>query len=415
MRLIKLASPGVPEEDLQAVMEVLASGWLVQGKHVEAFERAIGELVGAEHAVAVNSGTSALHLALLGLGIGPGSAVAVPAYSFVATANVVELCGAEPVFVDVDPHTFNMDPEKLGRVVEERKGGGGRRGPGETSARGQDLGGRTPGQNDRGGEIPWREGQPVGNPIAAIVPVHAFGLMADMEAIGEIAASHGIPVIEDAACALGATQSGRQAGTLGRAGCFSFHPRKTITTGEGGMIVTGDAELAAAARALRNHGQEAGSSPPNFIVPGFNYRMTEFQAVLGATALGRLGGNVEARRRFAAHYDELLGGCVETPAVPAGSEHVYQSYVTLLPPAVSGSRGELIGRLAKGGVEAQIGTYSIPTTTFYRERYGYDAASFPVTGDVHARALSLPMHEKLEAADRERVAELLREELDRAL
>jgi dTDP-4-amino-4,6-dideoxygalactose transaminase len=375
MGVIRLASPGIPEEDLQAVMEVLASGWLVQGKHVEAFERAIAELVGVEHAVAVNSGTSALHLALLGLGIGPGSAVAVPAYSFVATANVVELCGAEPVFIDVEPRTFNMDPGQLERALQRRAGAA---------------------------------------PIAAIVPVHAFGLMADMAAIGELAERHGIPVMEDAACALGATSSGRQAGTLGRAGCFSFHPRKTITTGEGGMIVTGDAKLAAAARTLRNHGQEAGSSPPNFVVPGFNYRMTEFQAVLGATALGRLAGNVTARRRFAAHYDELLAGCVETPAVPAGSEHVYQSYVTLLPPAAAAGRGELIGRLAAGGVEAQIGTYNIPMTTYYRERYGYDAASFPVTGDVHARALALPMHEKLEAADRERVAELLREELDRA-
>jgi dTDP-4-amino-4,6-dideoxygalactose transaminase len=373
--MIRLASPGIPEEDLQAVMEVLASGWLVQGKHVEAFERAIAELAGVEHAVAVNSGTSALHLALLGLGIGPSSAVAVPAYSFVATANVVELCGAEPVFVDVEPRTFNMDPERLAHTLE-------RRGAGE-------------------------------RPIEAIMPVHAFGLMADMAAIGELAERHGIPVMEDAACALGATSSGRQAGTLGRAGCFSFHPRKTITTGEGGMIVTGDAKLAAAARTLRNHGQEAGSSPPNFVVPGFNYRMTEFQAVLGATALGRLAGNVTARRRFAAHYDELLAGCVETPAVPAGSEHVYQSYVTLLPPAAAAGRGELIGRLAAGGVEAQMGTYSIPMTTFYRKRYGYDAASFPVTSDVQARALALPMHEKLEATDRERVAELLRKELQR--
>ena len=374
MRLIRLASPGVPEEDLQAVMEVLASGWLVQGKQVEAFERAIAELVGVEHAVAVNSGTSALHLALLGLGIGPGSAVAVPAYSFVATANVVELCGAETVFVDVEPRTFNMDPGQLERALQRPAGAA---------------------------------------PIKALVPVHAFGLMADMAAIGKLAARHGIPIIEDAACALGATFSGRQAGTIGRAGCFSFHPRKTITTGEGGMIVTADAELAATARALRNHGQEAGSSPPRFIAPGFNYRMTEFQAVLGATALGRLAGNVAARRRFAAHYDELLAGCVETPAVPAGSEHVYQSYVTLLPPAAAAGRGELIGRLAAGGVEAQIGTYNIPMTTYYRERYGYDAADFPVTGDVYARALALPMHEKLEAADRERVAALVREELGR--
>ncbi len=366
--MIRLASPEISEDALRAVREVLTSGWLVQGKHVAAFEEAVAGFVGIEHAVAVNSGTSALHTTLLALGVGPGDAVAVSAYSYVASANVIELCGATPVFVDVEPRTFNMDPAELERTLQQQT------------------------NNAR---------------IVAIIVVHAFGQMADLDAIGEIAGRHQIPLIEDAACALGATWSGKPPGSTTKVACFSFHPRKAITTGEGGMIVTTDADLAASSRALRNHGQDAAASSPDFVLPGLNYRMTEFQAVLGSAALRQLPQGITRRRELAARYDELLADVVEVPQVPEASGHVYQSYVVLLRVAGAEARGEIIAALAQRGVESNIGTWAIPTTTYYRNRYGYTDESFPVTSEVFARSLSLPLHDKLTPQDQSQVADAL--------
>jgi len=368
--MIRLAAPEISEEALQAVREVLTSGWLVQGKHVAAFEKSAAAFVDAEHAVAVNSGTSALHTALLALGVGPGDCVAVSAYSYTASANVIELCGATPLFVDIEPRTFNMDPAELERVLQQAN-----------------------------------------TPVAAIIVVHAFGQMADLDAIGEIAQRRGLPIIEDAACALGATWSGKPAGATTRMACFSFHPRKAITTGEGGMIVTADAQLAAASRALRNHGLDSDSPSPDFILPGLNYRMTEFQAVLGSAALQQLPTSIDRRRELAARYDELLEGTVETPLVPPASGHVYQSYVTLLRGEIAARRADIIAAMAQRGVETTIGTWSIPMTTFYSQRYGYTEASFPVTTEVFKRSLSLPLHDKLTEEDQATVAQALTEVL----
>ncbi len=372
--MIRLVSPHIPEEDRRAVDEVLASGWLVQGKHVARFEAAVAGFLGVEHAVAVSSGTAALHAALRAHGVGPGDAVAVPAYSHVASANVIELCGAEPIFIDIDPHTFNMDPGELERIVD-----------------GADI------------------------PIKAVLVVHAFGQMADIDAIGAIADSVGAPLVEDAACALGASRAGKQPGEATSAACFSFHPRKAITTGEGGMVATNDDAIARAVRTFRNHGQDPGSAPPDFVAPGLNYRMTEFQAVLGAAALPRLKGAIESRREIAARYDALLADCVAVPLVSRDSEPVFQSYVVLLPAEVAVAREELIADLAAAGIETTIGTWSIPTTTYYRERYGYVAGSYPVTSDVFERSLAIPMHENLGQEDQSRVANALRAAVSRLL
>jgi dTDP-4-amino-4,6-dideoxygalactose transaminase len=373
--MIRLASPEIPEEDLQAVREVLASGWLVQGERVAAFERSVATFLGTEHAVAVTSGTSALHTALLAAGIGSGDAVAVSAYSHVASANVIELCGAEPVFIDIDRRTFNMDPEELTRVLRERADAG--------------LA-----------------------PVSAILVVHAFGQMADLDSIGDIASGYAVPVIEDAACALGASWAGRKPGATTLAACFSFHPRKAITTGEGGMIATDDTRLATASRTLRNHGQDPASTTIDFVLPGLNYRMTEFQATLGSAALQRLEEGIAARRRLAARYDALLSDCVDVPYVPPSCAPVYQSYVVLLPESAAASRPALIEQMRARGVETTIGTWSIPTTSYYRRRYGYDEGTFPVTSEVFARSLALPMHEKLSADDQSHVSEALHAALD---
>lgn len=368
--MIRLAVPSIDESDLAAVAEVLASGYLVQGRHVAEFEAAVARSVGSEHAVAVTNCTAALHLALLALEVGPGSRVALPTYSWPATANVVELVGAEPVFVDLDRATYNLDPNALEGVLRS------------------------------------------GQRLDAILPVHAFGGMADMRAITSLADEYGVPVVEDAACALGSELAGRPAGSWGTLGCFSFHPRKAVTTGEGGMITTDDAELARALRMLRNHGLDPASPTPDFLIPGFNTRLTDFQAALGVTQMAKLDRLVASRRRQAGRYSALLQGTTITPpgALDA-SVHVYQSYVVLLPADAASRRAEIISGMREDGVETTIGTYHMPLVTYYRRKYGYEEGDFPVTDDVAARGLSLPLHETLGPEQQEEVVQKLLDRL----
>jgi dTDP-4-amino-4,6-dideoxygalactose transaminase len=363
--MIRLTVPSIDEDDLQAVREVLQSGYLVQGPRVAGFEREVADHVGVAHAVAVANGTAALHLALLALGVGPGDRVAVTTYSWPATANVIALVGAEPVFVDVEPGTFNMDPDRLAEALDRAA-------------------------------------------VRAVMPVHAFGGLADMPRIAAIARSHGVPVIEDAACALDTSVQGRRAGAWGDLGCFSFHPRKAITTGEGGMVTTNDAALAKAMRILRNHGQDPDAASPDFVAPGYNLRMTEFQAALGSAQMRKLHRLVESRRAQAAVYDRLLAGtALSGPATLPESRHVYQSYVALLPREAAPRRAEIIASLKEQGIETTIGTYHMPLTTYFRSRYGFAPGDFPVTDDVAARAVSLPLYEALTTEEQEHVASAL--------
>jgi len=367
--LIRLTVPSIEEDDLQAVREVLLSGFLVQGARVETFERAVARYVGVEHAVAVSSCTAALHLALLALGVGKGDRVAVAAYSWPATANVIVLVGAEPVFVDIDSDTFNMCPNALEEALKSAS-------------------------------------------FKAVLPVHTFGGLADMPRIFEIAGRFGVPVIEDAACALGTELNERKAGTWGIMGCFSFHPRKAITTGEGGMVVTNDSTLACKVRILRNHGLNPAVGSPDFVDAGYNLRLTEFQAALGNTQLAKLERIITQRRAGAAHYDLLLRDTdVRPPGALSDSRHVYQSYVTLLPAEVAPRRGTMIADLKSQGIETSIGTYHLPLTTFYRTRDRYRLGDFPVTDDVFARALSLPLYGGMTSGDRETVVRLLTKNL----
>jgi dTDP-4-amino-4,6-dideoxygalactose transaminase len=243
--------------------------------------------------------------------------------------------------------------------------------------------------------------------VKAVLPVHAFGQMADMPAILALAQSHGLAVIEDAACALGATWQGRQAGTWGRAGCFSLHPRKAITTGEGGFVCTADAALARRLRILRNHGLDP-DAPGEFVEPGFNYRMTEFQAALGTTQLAKLDRIIAARRAGAARYDAMLAnGPIRPPAVRPEAATVYQTYVALLPAEMAARRGELIAALKQGGVETNIGTIHMPLTSYYRRTYGHKPGDFPATDEVFARSLALPLYEKITPDDQRQVVAAL--------
>ena len=364
--MIRLAQPPVDEADLAAVASVLRSGWLVQGPEVQAFEAETARLAGAAHGVAVSNGTAALHLALLGMGIGPGHQVAVASYSWPATANAIVLCGATPVFVDIEPGTFGMDAARLTDLLRTRPG------------------------------------------IRAVLPVHAFGGFSDMPAIRAAADAHGIPVLEDSACALGARLGGRLAGSWGAAACFSFHARKVVTTGEGGVVVTDDAALADRLRALRNHGLDPNSAGPDFIMAGFNCRMTEFQGALGRRQLAKLSDLIAAHRRAARWYDELLATLpVERPTAIEPDAHVFQAYVVLLPGPVAPRRPQLIARLRALGVETTIGTHHIPLITFYRQLGGYRPGDFPATDDLAARALALPIHHALTREDAALVADAL--------
>lgn len=364
--MIRLARPDITDADIAAVVEVLRSGHLVQGKTVQEFERAIAEYTGGGEIAAVCNGTAALHLALLALGIGPGHRVGVAAYSWPATANAVVVAGARPVFIDIEPHTMGMDPAALERELD---------GP---------------------------------DPLDALIPVHAFGQMADMEAITALASRHGIPVIEDAACALGAMLRGRPAGAWGTLGCFSFHPRKAATTGEGGCVRTLDAALCRRVRILRNHGQDPDAPVSDFIDAGFNLRITEFQAALGVSQLKRYPDIIAARRERAKRYDELLAALpVTRPSAVDPLSHIYQSYVIRLDAALTSRRSAVLSSLRDDGIEATIGTHHMPLIRYYRREFGYRAGDFPATDAVAASAIALPMHSFLSIADQERIADSL--------
>lgn len=373
--MIRLTIPSIDDADLQAVRDVLETGFLVQGQQVATFEAMLAEYVGCKHVIAVSNCTAALHMALLGLGVQHGDLVLVTAYSWISTANVIELCGAQPVFVDIEPGTFNIDTEQLQETLDRLMSV-------ENTAK----------------------------RVKAIIPVHTFGQVADMAAIMSIAARYGLPVIEDAACALGASWSQKQAGTWG-IGCFSFHPRKAITTGEGGVITTDEDALADRLRALRNHGLNPDGPPGDFIMPGFNYRLTEFQAAMGITQMHKLDRIIDARRKRAQIYDTLLADTpYQAPYVPEDSAPVYQSYVILVPPDVE--RDQVIRFMAEHDIQTTIGTYHMPMTTYFRTRYGYEVGDFPVTDDIFARSITLPLHEFLTEDEQKQVVKKLCAALD---
>jgi len=373
--MIRLTIPSIEEEDLRVVSETLATGYLVQGVQVKSFEEKIAAYTKAKYAVAVSNCTAALHLALLALNVKAGDLVAVSSYSWIATANVIELCGAQPVFIDIAPHTFNMSTELMRETLKRLM---------SVSA--------------------------TAKRVKAIIPVHAFGLMANMPEITQIAGEYNLPIIEDAACALGANINGKKASEWGAMGCFSFHPRKAITTGEGGIVTSYAPAIDSRLRSLRNHGLDAESATPDFIEPGFNYRMTEFQAALGCSQMDKLDRIIRARQEAARRYDTLLkDSAFVTPFVPDGYEHVYQSYIILLPKHLANTRADLIARLKEKGVETTIGTIHMPLTKYYSARYGYKAGEFPATDEIYARALTLPLYESITPDDQRFVVKNLLE------
>ena len=363
------------EEEWQAVRESLESGWLTQGPKVAEFERAFAERHQVEHALATTSCTTALHLGLAAMGVGPGDEVIVPAFTWVATANVVVHLRARPVFVDVDPSSYNIAAQGLAAGTSDR--------------------------------------------TRAAIPVHLFGLCADLDAVSE-ALGDGIPLLEDAACAAGAEYKGRPAGGLGHAGAFSFHPRKSITTGEGGMLTTNDADLAERANKMRNHGasvaeeqRHSGAAPwvmPDFDEVGFNYRMTDMQAAMGLVQLSKLDAFVAERDRWAHWYMEQLSelGWLRMPEIPEGYGHGWQAFVTVVDENAPRSRDRILAALGEREIGARPGTHCVPSLTAYRERFDTRPEEFPVAMSLHERALALPLHNRMTEDDYAYVVESLK-------
>jgi len=354
--MTRLTIPEIGEEEIEAVAAVLRSGYLVQGQQVQEFERLVGEYVGVRHAVAVSSGTAALHLALLALGIGPGDEVIVPDFTFPATANVVTLTGATPVLVDIDLATFNIAVDRIRQAITSK--------------------------------------------TKAILPVHLFGQPADMEPICRIAQQHGLFVVEDAACALGAEYRGRKCGGIGHVGCFSFHPRKVITTGEGGMVVTDDESIAECVRQLRNHGMVKRDEGTWFERAGLNYRMTEFQGAFGVVQMKRLDGIIARRAELAGLYDRLLSPLdfIIRPREAAGVRHSWQSYVVLLQEGID--RDRVMRGLREHGIETTLGTYSVSA----QPCYAGGEWNVPNSRRAYEQSLCLPLYPRMSAADVEMIA-----------
>jgi dTDP-4-amino-4,6-dideoxygalactose transaminase len=341
----------VGAHELAAVAEVLESGQLTMGSKVPEFEEGIATACAVQHAVAVASGTAALHLAMVALGIGPGDEVVVPAYTFPATANAVELCGGRAVLVDVDPATFNLDLEFVASALTPR--------------------------------------------TRALIGVHLFGRPLDWETLRALVPER-VHLVEDAAGALGARYRGRPCGSLGVMGCLSFHPRKIVATGEGGAVTTDDEALADAIRRLRHHGIVQ-HGPFDIPQPGTNYRLSDVLCALGIPQLARLGELLAARERVASGYEERLAGIVETPRAAAGDRHGWQAYVVRLD-----RRDEALAALRAEGIEAQIGTYALHRLSAYADRGDYPGAD-----TAFEQALALPFHTGLTDAELDRVAAAL--------
>jgi perosamine synthetase len=349
MEPIRLARPDVGEEELAALASVVESGQLTMGPKVEELEAALADAVGTAHAAVVSSGTAALQLALLALEIGPGDEVVVPAYTFPATANVIELCGARAVLVDVDPDTFNLDPSSVAAAITAR--------------------------------------------TRAVMVVHLFGRPAEWEAL-QTAVPQEVALVEDAAGALGARYRGTSCGALGVAGCLSFHPRKIVTTGEGGAVTTDEVALDSMVRRLRHHGWTTLGVMP---APGFNYRLPDLLCAIGIPQVARLESLLRTRERVAGWYTERLESLVATPGAAEGDRHGWQAYVVQLD-----RRDEALEGLRAEGIEAQVGTWALHRLEPYRAQ-----GAFPGADRCFERALALPFHTRLTEGDVDRVVSAL--------
>lgn len=361
---IRLAWPYMDEDELNEIRAVLGSGYLTQGPKVAEFEEMVRGKVGTKYAFAMSSCTTALHLSLVVLGVGPGDEVLVPDFTFPATANVVVQQGATPVLVDIHLDTFAIDVEDAARKVTSR--------------------------------------------TKAIMPVHPFGLSADMDPILPLAEKHGLKVVEDAATAIGATYKGRFCGAMGDLGCFSFHPRKVITTGEGGMIVTNDDGLAERIRLLRSHGGVRIGHWYQYEAAGYNYRLSDVLGAIGVAQMRKLQWMIDRKRELAQQFKQRLAEIegITCPTDPPWGGHIYQSFVILVDGNLN--RDQIIADLNECGIETTLGTYALHAQPFYQRKFGYTAGQLPRSYTAFARSITLPLYPQMQESDLGVIADNLR-------
>lgn len=374
-RVIQISQPSMGTEEWEALKGPIETGWITQGPRVKEFEETFARKHNVKHALAVSNCTTALHLALVALGIGKGDEVIVPAFTWVATANAVIYCGATPVFVDIDLHTFNIDIAQLETKLTSR--------------------------------------------TKAIILVHLFGLCADVEVIKKIAP--GVKIVEDAACAAGAAIDGAFAGSMGDIGCFSFHPRKSVTTGEGGMLTTNDDALADTLNKLRNHGasiseeqRHHGPQPyilPEFDMVGYNYRMTDLQGAIGVVQLSKLHSFIDERTQWAQFYNNALKDIpwLRTPAYDTRYKHGWQSYVLFVDESKAPfKRNEIMKRLQAEGISTRPGTHAVHMLGYYAKAFGIKPEDYPNAYAANEYSMSIPLHNKMVAEDYHYIVEKIK-------
>ena len=402
MRKIPIMKPYFDDEEAKAAAEALASGWVAQGPRVAEFEKAVAKHEGCAFGVAATNCTTALHLLMVAMGFGPGQDVIVPSFTFVATGNAVEYTGATAVLADVDPITFNINVSLLDDFVAERYE-----------------------QRENG----WYN-RKTGNRLSGIVPVNEFGLCADIPAVNAFAARYGLKVIEDSACALGAKIGETHQGGFGNPSAVSFHPRKSISTGEGGMALINDPELAEHVRQLRSHAASVSADQRNsgkgYLLPefnelGFNYRMTDIQGAIGCAQIRKLDFITARRTELAHRYDRLLPEAVpwvRTPFVPDGFTHIYQTYCTMvIPEAVNcrtvdeahAFRNEWMDRLEQNGIATRQGTHALHILGYYAGKYGYKPADLPGAYACDRLSLAIPLYVEMSEDDQDYVIEQMTE------
>ena len=363
---IPQADPYITEEEIAAVANAVREKRLSQGVYVEEFEEKFAKYFGTRHAVAVSNGTAALHVALAAIDIKPNDEIIVPSFSFIATANCALYQGAKPIFVEIEPHTYNIDPDRIEEKITEK--------------------------------------------TKTIIPVHYAGQPADMDAILEIARKHSLHVIEDAAEAHGSLYKGKKVGSLGDLNCFSFYPNKNMTTGEGGMITTNNDELAEKMRMIRNHGQD---KRYHHITLGFNYRMTDIQASLGLIQLMRLDWVIQEKAEKAAYYDErineMFNNLIKTPCIAPYATHVYMFYTIRF--KNQATRDRVIAELDQKSIETRVAFPPIHLQPLYQNLYGYKRGYLPITEEISETILCIPIYPHITQKQQDYVLSALKEAL----
>lgn len=365
---MRLAYPDLEFKEVKAQLkQVIDSGWLTKGPNTRELEDAISRYLNVKYAIAVSSGTAALHLCLLSLGIGPGDEVIVPDFTFPATCNAVELCGAKAVLTDIELDNFNIAPDEIKKKIT----------------------GRT----------------------RAIIPVHQFGTPAQMEEILKISKKHNLHVIEDAACALGARHSKKMCGAIGDLGCFSFHPRKIITTGEGGAITTNSLSLAKRLRLLREHGMEQKGAKRSFLTLGLNYRISEVASVLGLAQLKKIERIIKKRVQLAGEFRRYIAGLDELSAVPGfidkGSRCAFQSFVVKINRKIDTFK--LITFLKARNIESTFSNTATHLQPYYQKKYGFKKGELKNSLFAFKNSIALPFHCRMEKRDFRKVVAVLKQ------